>query len=59
MFTNNRTEISSEQAVQELLADPDSPSPKTRSRRCCETMIFVLSSFIRLSEPIRHHPFAE
>ena len=27
-------------------------SPKTRSRRCCETMIFVLSSFIRLSEPI-------
>src|SRR6476620_5611746 len=26
-------------------------SPKTRSRRCCETMIFVLSSFIRLSEP--------
>src|SRR3984893_16666607 len=27
-------------------------SPKNRSRRCCETMIFVLSSFIRLSEPI-------
>jgi hypothetical protein len=27
-------------------------SPKTRSRRCCETMIFVPSSFIRLSEPI-------
>jgi hypothetical protein len=27
-------------------------SPKTRSQRCCETMIFVLSSFIRLSEPI-------
>src|SRR6478736_4342283 len=26
-------------------------SPNTRSRRCCETMIFVLSSFIRLSEP--------
>ena len=26
-------------------------SPKTKSRRCCETMIFVLSSFIRLSEP--------
>ena len=26
-------------------------SPKTRSRRCCETMICVLSSFIRLSEP--------
>ena len=24
----------------------------TRSRRCCETMIFVPSSFIRLSEPI-------
>ena len=27
-------------------------SPKTKSRRCCETMIFVPSSFIRLSEPI-------
>ena len=61
MFTKNRTEITSEQAVQELLADPDLPwheyrgrgqSPKTRSPRCCETMIFVPSSFIRLSEPI-------
>ena len=30
----------------------EAQSPKTRSRRCCETMIFVLSSFIRLSEPI-------
>jgi hypothetical protein len=27
-------------------------SPKSRSRRCCETMIFVPSSFIQLSEPI-------
>ena len=27
-------------------------SPKTRSRRCCETMLFVPSSFIGLSEPI-------
>ena len=60
MFTKNRREITSEQVVQELLADPDSPwheyaeaqSPKTRLRHCCETMIFVLSSFIRLSEPI-------
>jgi hypothetical protein len=30
----------------------EAQSPKTRSRRCCETMIFVPSSFIRLSEPI-------
>ena len=61
MFTKNRTEMPSEQVVQELVADPNSPwheyaaaaqSPKTRSRRCCETMIFVLSSFIRLSELI-------
>ena len=60
MFTRNHTEITSEQVVQELVADPNSPwqeyggeaqSPKTKSRRCCETMIFVLSSFIRLSEP--------
>src|ERR1700730_7720646 len=30
----------------------EAQSPKTKSRRCCETMIFVPSSFIRLSEPI-------
>jgi hypothetical protein len=30
----------------------EAQSPKIRSRRCCETMIFVPSSFIRLSEPI-------
>ena len=61
MLTKNRTEITSEQVGQELLADPDSPwyeyrgrgpIAKIRSRRCCETMIFVLSSFIRLSELI-------
>ena len=60
-FTKNRTEITSEQVVQELLADPNSPwheyrgrgpITKTRSRCCSETMIFVPSSFIRLSEPI-------
>ena len=59
MFTKNRTEITSEQAVQELLADPISPWYEYRSRgpntknqvaaSCCETMIFVLSSFIQLS----------
>ena len=32
MFTKNRTEISSEQAVQELLADPDSPWQEYRGR---------------------------
>ena len=60
-YTKNSSEITSEQVVQALLADPDSPwheyrgrgqSPKTRLRHYCETMIFVLSSFIRLSEPI-------
>ena len=117
-FTKNRTEITSEQVVQELVADPDSPwheyrgrgpitknqvaallrdydirpvvvhptlsepisrgtatgqrNSRTRSRASCptsrtsehssagargrdvrcDTMIFVLSSFIRLSEPI-------
>ena len=32
MFTKNRTEITSEQAVQELLADPDSPWHEYRGR---------------------------
>ena len=32
MFTKNRTEITSEQAVQELLADPDSQWHEIRSR---------------------------
>ena len=32
MFTKNRTEITSEQAVQELLADPDSPWQEYRGR---------------------------
>ena len=38
MFAKNGTQITSEQVVQELLADPDSQwqfqSPKTRSRHC-------------------------
>jgi hypothetical protein len=43
MFAKNRTQITSEQVVQELLADPDRSgtniaaevqSPKTRSRHC-------------------------
>ena len=32
MFTKNRTEITSEQVVQELLADPDSPWQEYRGR---------------------------
>ena len=32
MFTKNRTEITSEQVVQELVADPDSPWQEYRGR---------------------------
>jgi hypothetical protein len=61
MFTKNRTQLTSEQVVQELLADPDSqwheyrgrgPITKNQVADCCETMIFVLSSFIRLSKRV-------
>ena len=59
MFTKNRTEISSEQAVQELLADPDSPwqeyrgrGPITKNQVAALLRDYDIRPVIRLSEPI-------